>query len=297
MASTSRGARWTPRGPRTGRSRGRSHERSTASSDRPRSQGLRQPSRPAQWVRLSIHAVNIAAPDGFRRTRTDSAAIHPAGEYAPLFAGTAGLQCGPELLLRAVLVEQRASDPVVSEALATKRMDSIRSRPPDPRRRRALQGRLADAALGRRRSCPTCLATVEPVAPALHRSRRARRQEPGQGGRRAQDPDRRLARPLPPATVQARRPAPARSCLGKLPLLSGRLTAPHGIEKPRQLPRTLCADPSAEREMSPPHTATGTARHRPAGRRLTNRPRSKRKRRAPRPALGTPPGASEISRA
>ena len=36
-------------------------------------------------------------------------------------------------------------------------------------------------------------------------------------------------------------------------LLSGRLTAPHGIEKPRQLPRTRCADPSAEREMSPPH--------------------------------------------
>lgn len=27
------------------------------------------------------------------------------------------MQCGPELLLRAVLVEQRASDPVVSEAL------------------------------------------------------------------------------------------------------------------------------------------------------------------------------------
>ena len=38
-------------------------------------------------------------------------------------------------------------------------------------------------------------------------------------------------------------------CLGKLPLLSGRLTAPHGIEKPRQLPRTICAA-SAEREMS-----------------------------------------------
>src|SRR3954452_2011777 len=81
-----------------------------------------------------------------------------------------------------------------------------------------------------------------------------RRQEPDQGRRRAQDPDRRLARAVPPATLQARRPAPARSCLGKLPLLSGRLTALHGIEKPRQLPRTLCADPSAEREMSPPQT-------------------------------------------
>ena len=79
----------------------------------------------------------------------------------------------------------------------------------------------------------------------------ARRQEPGQVRRRAQGPDRRLARPLAPATLQARRAATARSCLGKLPLLSGRLTALHGIEKPRQLPRTLCADPSAEREMSP----------------------------------------------
>src|SRR3954462_5957071 len=45
--------------------------------------------------------------------------------------------------------------------------------------RRALQSRLADAALGRRRSGPTRLATDQPVAPALHRPRRARRQEPG----------------------------------------------------------------------------------------------------------------------
>ena len=122
-----------------------------------------------------------------------------------------------------------------------------------PAHRRTVQGRLADPALGRRRSRPTCLASDQPLA-ALHRRRRARRQEPGQGRRRAQDPDRRLARPVPPTTVQARRATAARSCLGKLPLLSGRLTALHGIEKPRQLPRTLCADPSAEREMSPPHT-------------------------------------------
>ena len=40
-------------------------------------------------------------------------------------------------------------------------------------------------------------------------------------------------------------------CLGKLPLLSGRLTAPHGIEKPRQLPRTICA-PSAKKRNEPP---------------------------------------------
>jgi transposase len=50
-----------------------------------------------------------------------------------------------------------------------------------------------------------------------------------------------------PFTARAAR---RQSCLGKLPPLSGRLTALHGIEKPRQLPRTLCADPSAEREMS-----------------------------------------------
>ena len=114
----------------------------------------------------------------------------------------------------------------------------------------------------------------------------ARRQEPGQGRRRAQDPDRRLARPLAPATLQARRPAPARSCLGKLPLLSGRLTALHGIEKPRQLPRTLCADPSAEREMSPPHTpGAPDPDHR---RRLTNRARSKRKRQPARAEICRP---------
>ncbi len=120
--------------------------------------------------------------------------------------------------------------------------------------RRALQGRLTDAALGRGRGRPTRVAAIEPLAPALRRPRPARRQEPGQGRRRAQDPDRRLARPRPPTTLQARRATPARPCLGKLPLLSGRLTALHGIEKPRQLPRTLCADPSAEREMSPPPT-------------------------------------------
>ncbi len=63
---------------------------------------------------------------------------------------------------------------------------------------------------------------------------------------------------------KARRAAATKPCLRKLPLLSGRLTAPHGIEKPRQLPRTLCEAPSAEREMSQPHppgardpTATG----------------------------------------
>ena len=49
-------------------------------------------------------------------------------------------------------------------------------------------------------------------------------------------------------------PAAAPRLSRQAPDASGRLTALHGIEKPRQLPRTLCEDPSAEREMSPPHT-------------------------------------------
>ena len=99
-----------------------------------------------------------------------------------------------------------------------------------------------------------------PAAPALHRRRQTRRQEPRQVRRRPQDPDRHLARPVPPAAVQARRATPARPCLGKLPLLSGRLTAPHRIEKPRQLPRTLCEHPSAETEMSPTSPPASTDR-------------------------------------
>jgi hypothetical protein len=114
--------------------------------------------------------------------------------------------------------------------------------------RGAVEGRLTHTAVGRRGGRPPRLAAKQPLAPALQRYRRARRQEPREVRRRAQGPDRRLARPLAPATLHARRAATGRSCLGKLPLLSGRLTAPHGIEKPRQLPRTLCAAPSAERE-------------------------------------------------
>ena len=47
------------------------------------------------------------------------------------------------------------------------------------------------------------LAPSEPLAPALHDDRQARRQEPRQVRRRAQDPDRLLAHPQPPATLQA----------------------------------------------------------------------------------------------
>ena len=46
-------------------------------------------------------------------------------------------------------------------------------------------------------------------------------------------------------------------CPGELLLLSDRLTVLHGIERPRQLPGTICA-PSAEREMSPTHPPAGS---------------------------------------
>jgi transposase len=123
--------------------------------------------------------------------------------------------------------------------------------------RRALEGRLAHAALGRRRGRPPVLATDQPLAPALHPARRPPRQEPRQVRRRTQGPDRHLARPLTQRTLQTQPPPRHHTCPGKLPLLSGRLTAPHGIEKPRQLPRTICA-PSAEREMSHPSNTNHT---------------------------------------
>jgi len=126
----------------------------------------------------------------------------------------------------------------------------------------ALQGRLTDVALGSGRGRASVLAADQPVARALQRHHQARGPEPGQGGHRAQGPDRglpRLSREEPSS-----QPARARlnHRLGELPLLSGRLTALHGIEKPRQLPRTLCDDPSAEREMSTP-LATGSRPPRP----------------------------------
>src|SRR5215204_4680944 len=54
-------------------------------------------------------------------------------------------------------------------------------------------------------------------------------------------------------------PPPGRRehCPGELLLLSDRPTVPHGIERPRQLPGTICA-PSAEREMSTPHPPAGS---------------------------------------
>ena len=131
--------------------------------------------------------------------------------------------------------------------------------------RRALQGRLTDAALGRRRGRPPGLATNQSLARALQRPDQAPRQEPGQVGRCTQGLNRVLARALTRPALQAQPPARRHFCLGKLPLLSGRLTAPHGIEKPRQLPRTLCANPSAEREMSPPQPRPASRHAHPPG--------------------------------
>jgi Transposase IS116/IS110/IS902 family len=55
----------------------------------------------------------------------------------------------------------------------------------------------------------------------------------------------------PPAQASRRPPRQA-------PAPSGRLTAPHGIEKPRQLRRTLCDQPNAETDMSTTATQGST---------------------------------------
>jgi transposase len=93
--------------------------------------------------------------------------------------------------------------------------------------RAALQGRLAYLALGRCGGCPARLETVEPLASALSRPLKARRQEPREVRRRAQDLDRLLARTLAPRALQGAAPAARSSCPGKLDKRSGRLTALH----------------------------------------------------------------------
>jgi transposase len=128
--------------------------------------------------------------------------------------------------------------------------------------RSAVKSRISHPALGRDRSRTRLVAADRPVAPALQRARQARRQEPRQVVGCPEDPHGLLAHPQPPTTLQARPLAAERHRrLGKLQPLSGRLTAPHGIEKPRQLPRTICAT-SAEREMSNPLTSDGSTNDR-----------------------------------
>ena len=108
--------------------------------------------------------------------------------------------------------------------------------------RSAVQGRVALLAVGGDRGRPMRLAADQPLEPPLSRLKDRTGKKPGQVRGRAQGPDRRLARPRPPPAVQAQpRPRRQSSCPGKLPLSSGRLTAPDGIEKPRQLPPTRCA--------------------------------------------------------
>src|SRR6266498_2092663 len=114
-----------------------------------------------------------------------------------------------------------------------------------------LAPRVRQSGQARPRGGPAGVARIEPLARALRRRQRPFRQpQLGQGGGRAQDPDRRLAHALPQRALQ---PRPSidqgRLCPGKLPLGFGRLTAPYGIEKPRQLPPTRCA-PNAKKEMS-----------------------------------------------
>jgi transposase len=105
----------------------------------------------------------------------------------------------------------------------------------------------------RRRGRPELLAAPEPLASALPRRQPPQRQgQPGQGRGRAQDPHRRLARPHPQRTVQAK-PATAgnSTCPGKLPQSSGRLRP--GMEmRPRDSSNDNDAQPSAERELSIP---------------------------------------------
>jgi hypothetical protein len=144
------------------------------------------------------------------------------------------------------------------------------TRPPVGRRstvhRSAQQVGLTAARLGGRRGRPAGLARNEPLAPAL-----PRRQPPlaqpqlRQGRSRAQDPDRRLAHALPQPALQAR-PQIHRGhvCPGKLPLGFARLTAPYGIEKPRQLPPTRCAHKCQERDEHPTVPEHQRRRHQPA---------------------------------
>lgn len=125
--------------------------------------------------------------------------------------------------------------------------------------RRALQGRIADAALGRDRSRPTGLAADQPLAASTSTLPSAMATTPPSA------PSRKvliaawhvLARnePFKPSRPRAR-DTPVSASSSMFPAL----TALHGIEKSRQLPRTLCDAPSAEREMSTPTSPNGSTR-------------------------------------
>ena len=126
--------------------------------------------------------------------------------------------------------------------------------------RGALQGRLADAALGGgrgRQSTPGC--PSNPWHAPLPAGHGPSRQEPGEVGRRPRASEIYASAPrlAPLLALQKFFGTFKITCLGELRLLSDRLTVPHGIERPRQLPGTICA-PSAERRMSSTHPPAGS---------------------------------------
>ena len=135
--------------------------------------------------------------------------------------------------------------------------------------RAAIEGRLADASLGRRRGRQPGLATDQPVSRSLPATGGSPRKEPGEVGGRAEATDHLLAHALAQPGLFTNH------CHGELLTLSGRLTALHGIERPRQLPGTICAA-SAEREMSSTQR-TGSRREGGDAAGLTTRRLSKRK--------------------
>lgn len=94
---------------------------------------------------------------------------------------------------------------VLAELRRRDRCPSCGCRRLAPRELRERLRQFADAALGPGRGRPTRLATDQPVTPALQGHQRPRGQEPRQV-RRAQDPERRLARQQPFKPAAPRRP-------------------------------------------------------------------------------------------
>ena len=125
--------------------------------------------------------------------------------------------------------------------------------------RAALEGRLADAALGGGRGRHPGLAADQPLACPLPPDRRAPRQEPGEVGGRPQDLDRLLAHAEPPGALQGaciagRSTAPGSSCC----FLTARRSCMELRSRSSSQERSAPSQ-SAEREMSSPQPAGGTA--------------------------------------
>ena len=148
-----------------------------------------------------------------------------------------------------------------------------------------LKGPSGHAALGRRRGRPAGVATEQPLACALQRHQATPRQvQPGQGRRRSQGPDRRLAHPLAWRAVQAERRARDRSRPGKLLHMSGHLRPTNDLRSRGSCNQTTCA---SERRKRSQHSTAHEHERRPGASRanpLTARRPSKR-RMARRPPL------------